>query len=55
MVLGLLNAQQAADQIWAFYQQVKMDQRENPLVGALWGLIDFAGSPHRRCATGAVH
>lgn len=41
MVLGLLDAQQATDQIWAFYRQVKRDRRENLFVGALWGLIDL--------------
>ena len=41
MVFGLLNAQQATDQIWTFYQQVKTDRRENLFVGALWGLIDL--------------
>ena len=41
MVLGLLNAQQATDQIWTFYQQVKTDRCENLFVGALWGLIDL--------------
>ncbi|MGC1952260.1 MAG: hypothetical protein WA970_06755 [Gammaproteobacteria bacterium] len=41
VVLGLLEAQTAADQIWAFYQQVKHDRREHLFVGALWGLIDL--------------
>ena len=41
VALGLLDARQATDQIWAFYQQVKTDRRENLFVGALWGLIDL--------------
>jgi hypothetical protein len=40
VVLGLLQARQAADGIWGFYEKVK-DNRENLLVGALWGLIDL--------------
>ena len=41
VVLGLLKAKTAADQIWAFYQQVKHERREPLFVGALWGLIDL--------------
>lgn len=41
VVLGLLKAQTAADQIWAFYQHVKNNRRENLFVGALWALIDL--------------
>ena len=41
LVLGLLGAQQAADQLWGFYQQVAYHRRESYLVGALWGLIDL--------------
>jgi hypothetical protein len=41
VVLGLLQAQHAADRIWAFYQKVKNNRHENLFVGALWGLIDL--------------
>ena len=41
VVLGLLQAQHAADRIWAFYQKVKNDRHENLFVGVLWGLIDL--------------
>jgi hypothetical protein len=37
---GQLDAQDAADTIWAFYESVK-DVREDYFVGALWGLIDL--------------
>ena len=39
--LGLLDAQDAAPTIWAFYESVKRNNSENYLVGALWGLIDL--------------
>jgi hypothetical protein len=41
VVLGLLEARQAADRIWSLYQKVKDNRRENLLVGTLWGLIDL--------------
>ena len=33
VVLGLLNAPTAADQIWAFYQQIKHDRKEVRWIG----------------------
>ena len=41
VTLGLLEAQAAADTIWAFYRRVQEKTSENHFVGALWGLIDL--------------
>ena len=41
VVLGLLRAGDAADQIWDYYQKVARDPRGSELVGALWGLVDL--------------
>ncbi len=41
VVLGLLEARQAADRIWSFYQKDKDNRRESLLVGALWGSMDL--------------
>jgi len=41
VTLGLLEAQGAADTIWAFYRRVQEEISENYFVGALWGLIDL--------------
>ena len=41
VVVGLLQARQAADRVWAFYEKVKDNQRENLCVGPLWALIDL--------------
>jgi hypothetical protein len=40
IVFGLLGARQAADRIWAFYEQTRAHP-EGLLVGPLWGLIDL--------------
>lgn len=40
MALGLMQAGQAADTIWSFFEQV-VDMGSNDFVGALWGLIDL--------------
>jgi hypothetical protein len=40
IVLGLLGAKESADLIWQYYEKVK-DNRDNFLIGALWGLIDL--------------
>jgi len=41
IVLGLLDAQAAADLIWKFYQKAVQDRYEAHFIGALWGLIDL--------------
>lgn len=41
VVLGLLKAQDATDQIWTYYQKVARDRQKSYFVGALWGLIDL--------------
>lgn len=43
IVLGLLGVQQAADQLWAFYQKTRA-LPQTLFVGALWGLIDLGDS-----------
>lgn len=41
VALGLMDAQDSAEIIWAFYQAAKKNTRETHFVGALWGLIDL--------------
>jgi hypothetical protein len=41
VTLGLLDAHQAADQIWNYLWQVAYSRRESFLVGPLWGLADL--------------
>ncbi len=44
VALGLLRAQAAADRMWDFYNQTRMDGQDRLFVGALWGLVDV-GDP----------
>jgi len=41
VVLGLLGAEAAGDEIWRFYKEVVGKRQESYFVGALWGLIDL--------------
>lgn len=41
IVLGQLGAQDSADVLWVFYQNVKDNPHENYFVGPLWGLVDL--------------